>query len=315
MSGFEAIDHAQREAAGCRQVPGIAAAGDSRGVNATGLSATPDAAARMMLVTAARTAYRGLLGDRATSFMGAVTVYASLGAPLRLWDAEAGRRRCMIAAVPAYTPHIVATDDRDIAIVQVEAETAQAESLLLCINQVAGAANTTASRIREGFAQLHEIGDSAADFDLRFFGRALPPRELDPRIAAVVERINADPAGKHSAEASAALAGLSFSRFMHLFTAQTGTTFRRFRAWKRARAMLTMVKERTNIVQTALDAGYADSTHFSHSIRKAYGLPPREMIAGSRRLELLSRWLGGAAKPSCRVGKAQRAHAETARRS
>jgi AraC-like DNA-binding protein len=37
----------------------------------------------------------------------------------------------------------------------------------------------------------------------------------------------------------------------------------------------------------ALDAGYPDSTHFSHSIRHVYGLKPRDLFAGSRRLTVL----------------------------
>ncbi|WP_309901090.1 hypothetical protein [Variovorax soli] len=34
----------------------------------------------------------------------------------------------------------------------------------------------------------------------------------------------------------------------------------------------------------ALDTGYPDSTHFSHSIRQVYGLRPSDILAGSRRL-------------------------------
>ncbi|MBL6749871.1 MAG: helix-turn-helix transcriptional regulator [Nevskia sp.] len=258
-------------------------------------AAAADAPARMMLVTAARTAYLGLLGRPATRCMGAVTVYASLGAPLRIGaPGGAVQRLCAIAAVPAYAPHVVATEDRHIAIVQIEPETARTEALVHALNRVDAVAAAAAERIRAGFAHLPAVGDGAAEFDRLFFGRPLPARPLDPRIAAVIARISADPAGKLSAEASAALAGLSFSRFMHLFTEQTGTTFRRFRAWKRARTLLTLVKGQAAIVDTALDTGYADSTHFSHSIRKVYGMPPREMIAGSRRLELYSRWPGGA---------------------
>jgi AraC-like DNA-binding protein len=36
----------------------------------------------------------------------------------------------------------------------------------------------------------------------------------------------------------------------------------------------------------ALDTGYPDSTHFSHSIRHTYGLKPKDIFAGSRRLRI-----------------------------
>ena len=36
----------------------------------------------------------------------------------------------------------------------------------------------------------------------------------------------------------------------------------------------------------ALDVGYPDSTHFSHSIRQVYGLTPKSIFAGCRKLAL-----------------------------
>ena len=36
----------------------------------------------------------------------------------------------------------------------------------------------------------------------------------------------------------------------------------------------------------ALDAGYPDASHFSHSIRDVFGLTPRSIVSGSRRLSL-----------------------------
>jgi len=77
---------------------------------------------------------------------------------------------------------------------------------------------------------------------------------------------------------------LSFSRFLHLFKQETGLTFRAFRAWKRARSLLRHVHQSTTLTDIALDTGYPDSTHFSHSIRQVYGLRPSDILAGSRRL-------------------------------
>ena len=38
----------------------------------------------------------------------------------------------------------------------------------------------------------------------------------------------------------------------------------------------------------AQDIGYPDSTHFSHSIRRFYGLKPRAIFSGSRDLAIYS---------------------------
>jgi AraC-like DNA-binding protein len=44
------------------------------------------------------------------------------------------------------------------------------------------------------------------------------------------------------------------------------------------------VNQDSNLAYIALETGYADSTHFSHSIRHVYGLKPKDIFAGSRRL-------------------------------
>jgi AraC-like DNA-binding protein len=146
-------------------------------------------------------------------------------------------------------------------------------------------------RVRESHAQL--LAASARgqrfdglDFDRQFFGAPLAPRALDARIRKVIDAINADPAAATSAEECAASVHLSFSRFLHLFKQETGMAFRAFRAWKRARSLLRYVRQTATLTDIALEAGYPDSTHFSHSIRQVYGLKPSDILAGSRRLAL-----------------------------
>jgi AraC-like DNA-binding protein len=63
-----------------------------------------------------------------------------------------------------------------------------------------------------------------------------------------------------------------------------GVAFRSFRTWKRARNLLHYVKSDSNLAHIALETGYADSTHLSHSIRQVFGLKPKDILAGSRRL-------------------------------
>ena len=121
-----------------------------------------------------------------------------------------------------------------------------------------------------------------------FFGAVLKPRTFDARIREVVDRINADllPSPRRPKAWTRRAVHLSFSRFLHLFKQETGVTFRAFRAWKRARSLLRHVRQTTTLTDIALDTGYPDSTHFSHSIRQVYGLRPSDILAGSRRLAL-----------------------------
>ena len=67
---------------------------------------------------------------------------------------------------------------------------------------------------------------------------------------------------------------------------------RSFRTWHRARSLLYYVRQNSNLTDIALDAGYPDSTHFSHSIRQVYGLTPKSIIAGCRDLALFASRVG-----------------------
>ena len=89
-----------------------------------------------------------------------------------------------------------------------------------------------------------------------------------------------------SAQALTSHVNLSFSRFVHLFKEQVGVPLRTFRSWKRARSVLQYVRQDVNLTQIAQHTGYPDSAHFSRSIREVFGLQPREVMAGSRRIAL-----------------------------
>ena len=106
--------------------------------------------------------------------------------------------------------------------------------------------------------------------------------------AAVIEQRQCRTERMERLAACADNAHLSFSRFLNLFKQEVGTPFRSFRAWKRARALLHYVTRDASLTHVALDTGYPDSTHFSHSIRQVYGLKPKDIFAGSRRLSVLA---------------------------
>jgi AraC-like DNA-binding protein len=129
--------------------------------------------------------------------------------------------------------------------------------------------------------------DSAA-FDEMCFGEALPRRALDPRVVRAMTTIGKFSGEPVTAASCAAEAGLSASRFLHLFKQETGISFRSFRAWKRARHLLHFANQDLNLAHLAQDIGYPDSTHFSHSIRRFYGLKPRAIFSGSRDLAIYS---------------------------
>lgn len=248
---------------------------------------------RLMWITRQRVFYAGLLGDAAQRVLGGHGVYLSpAGLPLEVcFDDAGGWQSGTLIVVPPGVPHRVRTRETLILHLLVEPESVDPAHLPEVLRRHGPVeAPAFAQAVRAAHARLLAAMGRGSfddfDFDQLFFGAPLVPRALDARVREVVERIAADPAATLPAKIYAASVGLSFSRFLHLFKAETGTTFRAFRAWKRARSLLRQVRQTASMTEIALDAGYPDSTHFSHSIRQVYGLRPSDIFAGSRRLAL-----------------------------
>lgn len=244
----------------------------------------------LMLISPERVFYAGLLGRPRRRSIGGFGIYTALQGELRVAIEGRGVQHGVLALVPAYLAHSVESDHPTIGCLVIEPETVAPEMLDQLTRRCAEQGGKLASRIRGGYADLRRApqpnGFSTADFDRRFFGEALRARDIDARIARAVALLN-DVSGRAvTAACCAAAVRLSPSRFLHLFKEQTGVSFRAFRAWKRARHLLHFVNAETNLAHLAQDIGYPDSTHFSHSIRRFYGLKPRAIFSGSRDLAI-----------------------------
>lgn len=248
---------------------------------------------RVMWITPERVFYAGLLGQPSMHTRGCLTVHVAAEAPLKLRLRGGEWQAAEVAVVQPGTPYQVACEGRHAIGLLVEPETvdpARLPGLLRADGAVH--APSFAAHVRQCHARMvaaaSDLDLRPADFDPLFFGAPLAPRVMDPRIAAVLERLRAEPSAALSAHDCARQAGLSFSRFLHLFRAQAGVPFRSLRSWKRARSLLQHVSGAPPLVDLALDIGYPDSSHFSHSIRQSYGLKPRDIVAGSRKLRVIA---------------------------
>lgn len=248
---------------------------------------------RFMLISAERVFYAGLLGKPSTRTLGALAVCVPLCGTAQVEFAGQGPITGEILIVPPYAPHRILADSRIILALLIEPESITDEDMASLQQQCRepGAAARLAARIRSAYATLAPGGNhgfSSSAFDEIFLGRRLPPRQLDPRIAVIVAKFQSDPSSSISGEACAKAVKLSLSRFLHLFKEETNMNFRTFRAWKRGRNVLHHVNVERNLAHFALDAGYPDSTHFSHSLRRIYGLQPSAIFSGSRRLRIIN---------------------------
>jgi AraC-like DNA-binding protein len=247
---------------------------------------------RFMLIGPERVFYAGLLGNPQKRLLGGLGIYAAVDGELEVAIEGAAKRRTGIAIVPPYTCHSISSEHPLVACLLIEPETVDREALrALGAVADAPAGRGVAERIRAAYHDLLRApwrdGFGTEDFDRLFFDRVLPRRRLDRRVADTTARLQQCLDDAWGASQYAAAADLSVSRFLHLFKDGTDIRFRALRAWKRARNLLHFVNWDVNLAHLALDIGYPDSTHFSHSIRRFYGLRPREIFSGSQRLEII----------------------------
>ncbi|UGT63107.1 helix-turn-helix domain-containing protein [Nocardia asteroides] len=127
-----------------------------------------------------------------------------------------------------------------------------------------------------------EAGAGRMFFDYRIAGTP-----GDPRIAEVLLALLADPSESPGAAGFAAAAGLSTSRFLHLFAAQTGTSFRRYRLWARMLRAGRGLAVGNDLTRAAADAGFASPSHFSDSFRVLFGLTASTLLAAGTQIVIV----------------------------
>ena len=245
----------------------------------------------LMLITPERVFYAGLLGRPRERCPGAFHVYVAIKGGLWLSTADGEATYGEIAVTMPNLRHTITSEHRAAICVAIEPESVCEGVLETWRQRLSGAEGASfARRIRATYEHLlnrmasYDV-DSIA-LDQMCFSEALPRRVLDPRVTRAITRIEKFSGEPVTATACAAEVGLSTSRFLHLFKQETGICFRAFRAWKRARHLLHFANQDVNLAHLAQDIGYPDSTHFSHSIRRFYGLKPRAIFSGSRDLAI-----------------------------
>ena len=217
----------------------------------------------LMLITPERVFYAGLLGRPRQRCSGAFHVYVAIEGGLRL-SVEGGRESYgELAVVPPDVRHTIASDYRSVICVLIEPETVRAGALR-CARQA------PVGRGARVFRAPHSRGlraIAAAALRRRYRQRRVRPHvfrrgaaaaRLDPRVVRSIAQIGRFCGEPVTAASCAAEAGLSASRFLHLFKQETGISFRAFRAWKRARHLLHFANQDLNLAHLAQDIGYPE---------------------------------------------------------
>lgn len=109
----------------------------------------------------------------------------------------------------------------------------------------------------------------------------------DERIRVAMQLLRDRPGEQGSAAEMAAAVNLSQSRFLHLFSAHAGTSFRRYRLWARMRHAAAAVSRGADLSTAASDAGFASPSHFSDTFRAMFGLTATQMLANQLRIVVM----------------------------
>lgn len=236
------------------------------------------------------TFFAGPLGYNAPHQHGAPVYLAGLYGSFRIRMGGEAWTTCRTALVPAGMLHELDCGGDPLAVLYREPDGAGRgilASLMLGVRDVDGALAGAGGEIRP-LRELYERGDAgrwigAALADLSAFTARRADRVADRRIAEVLARLCRRQDAGMSAGRLAASVGLSPSRLQHLFTAEVGVPFRRYRAWMRMRRAIAVVAAGETFAGAGYAAGFADQAHFARDFRKTFGAPASRSLLNIRR--------------------------------
>ena len=82
----------------------------------------------------------------------------------------------------------------------------------------------------------------------------------------------------------AAAVNLSPSRFLHVFSAHAGTSFRRYRLWARMCHAAGALSDGADLTTASAEAGFASPSHFSDTFRTMFGLSATALLSSQVRI-------------------------------
>lgn len=252
------------------------------GVDAGGLGA-------LWHVDEGRTFFAGPLEYNGSHQHGAPVYLAGLYGPFGLRMQGGEWLSCRTAVIPAGALHELNLGGDPLAVFYIEPHIAGVHALTPLVansREVDGVLVGGAGEISV-LRALYEDGSSTqwtgpALNDLMNFSKRRAIREIDPRVSRAVATMYERYDDLTPVAQIAGAAGLSASRFQHLFTQQVGVPFRRYRAWNRMRIAIREIVNGSNFTTAAHAAGFSDQAHFAHDFRRTFGAPASQSLSRVR---------------------------------
>jgi AraC-like DNA-binding protein len=198
------------------------------------------------------------------------------------------------ALVRPDAPHEV--DARDvlvlIAFVDPESELGAALSDQI-VGDISVVPSSLVTRWRACLARVEPTEARVGEWVKRELLRKERPVRVHPKVSLVLRylRERLGTTQSLSLPRLARMAGLSESRFMHVFTESVGVPLRPYILWLRLQRASGELMRGASITQAAHRAGFSDAAHLTRTFRRMLGMTPSEVArrsAGSRAVALQS---------------------------
>ena len=216
---------------------------------------------------------------------GSVDCFAlGVDAPFAVRSGDQAGRRARSALIPARTSHQVLAGDGRMMFFYVDPSAGGSGDLL---GQMTDRTSTIAFDHRDEPALIAACQD-AAGLDPEGLRRSMlgsvVADPIDERIREAMRILRSRPGDQLSATDIAAAVNLSPSRFLHLFSAHAGTSFRRYRLWSKMCHAAAALSDGADLTTASSDAGFASPSHFSDAFRTMFGLSATALLAGQTRI-------------------------------
>lgn len=128
-------------------------------------------------------------------------------------------------------------------------------------------------------ARWSDVWRAADDFVASLLAsRNAAVTKLDPRVREILADFRSDDGELLTLTQAARRAGLSASRFAHLFAEGTGMPMRRYRLWLRLQDALVHALRSGSLTEAAHQAGFSDAAHLTRTFRSMFGIAPSSIL-------------------------------------
>lgn len=191
--------------------------------------------------------------------------------------------KCGAALVKPDAPHEVDATDTQVLLAFVDAESDLGAALLEKIgSEIRVVQESTLVRWRRHLGDPMILSAARVEPWVRrhlLSGRRAP--KIHPGVRRVLRVVREEIGTRHkfSLEQMARVAGLSTSRFMHVFTESVGVPLRPFVLWLRLQRACGEMMRGAGIADAAHHSGFSDAAHLTRTLRRMMGMTPGELIS------------------------------------